>query len=250
MQIEYIAGLFGVALVAGAVDAVAGGGGLLTVPALMLTGLPMPQVLATNKGQSVFGSAAALVGFWRAGKIERPRVLPLFTCGASGALAGVALLGVLPPQWLRPIALALLVAAAVFVAWRPTAVGQPGPRGPQSALKPGLIALTIGAYDGFFGPGTGTFLIVALVMWLGDDLTSASAHAKVVNFASNLATVLWFAHLELVQWQLALPMALGQALGGALGARLAIRNGDKLVQRTLLVVVAALVVKLSVDLMG
>ncbi len=246
MDALHIAGLFGVALLAGGIDAVAGGGGLLTVPALMMTGLPMPQVLGTNKGQSVFGAGAALVGFWRAGRIERARVPALFGAAALGALGGAAAVGLVPRDWLRPIALALLVAAAAFVTFRPSL--QPGSsaiRHPQRRLI--AIALAIGAWDGFFGPGTGTFLIVALVGWLGDDLTRASAHAKVANFASNLATLCWFAADGAVRWELALPMAAGQALGGTIGARLTLRGGDALVRSAVLVVVVALVVKIAAN---
>lgn len=236
-------------MLAGGIDAVAGGGGLLTVPALMMTGLPMPQVLGTNKGQSVFGAGAALVGFWRAGRIEQARVPTLFVGAALGALGGAAAVGLVARELLRPIALALLVAAAAFVAFRPRLQPSPSPR-ERPLLRLAAIAVAIGAWDGFFGPGTGTFLIVALVGWLGDDLTRASAHAKIANFASNLATLCWFAADGAVRWDLALPMAAGQALGGTLGARMTLQVGDALVRRAVLLVVVALVVKIARDLLA
>lgn len=241
------AALAAVALVAGAVDAAAGGGGLLTVPALMWTGMPMAAVLGTNKGQSVFGSGAALVGFWRAGRIDVRRVWPLFGWGALGALGGAAAVGQVPREWLRPIALGLLIAAALFVALRPPIAGLRRAPVSRPKLAAALIAGGIGAYDGFFGPGTGTFLVISFALWLGDDLLGASAHAKAVNFASNLATLLWFAAHDSVQWRFALPMAGGQAIGGLLGARMTLRGGDVLVRRAVLAVVAALAVKLSWD---
>jgi uncharacterized membrane protein YfcA len=120
----------------------------------------------------------------------------------------------------------------------------------HAALATACIALAIGAYDGFFGPGTGTFLIVAFSSLLGDSLQRASGEAKVVNFASNLAAVVLFSVRGIVLWKIALPMAAAQALGGFLGAHLAVRRGDVLVRRVVLVVVLALVVKLGRDLVA
>jgi hypothetical protein len=114
----------------------------------------------------------------------------------------------------------------------------------------GAIALGIGAYDGFFGPGTGTFLIVAFAALLGDGLTEASAAAKVVNFASNLAAVAVFASRGVVLWRLALPMAGAQLVGGWVGAHLAIRRGDGLVRRVAVLVALALAAKLAWDMRG
>jgi uncharacterized membrane protein YfcA len=111
-----------------------------------------------------------------------------------------------------------------------------------------LIALVIGAYDGFFGPGTGTFLIVAFVLVLGDGLTRASGEAKVVNFASNLAALAIFASRGVILWQVSLPMAAAQFAGSSLGAHLAVRRGDIFVRRVVLLVVLALVVKVGRDL--
>ena len=113
-----------------------------------------------------------------------------------------------------------------------------------------LIALAIGAYDGFFGPGTGTFLIVAFALVLGDGLTRASGEAKVVNFASNLAALALFASRGVVVWQVALPMAAAQFAGSTLGAHLAVRRGDSFVRRVVLLVVLALVLKLGRDLLA
>ncbi len=244
-----IALLAGVALVAGTADAVAGGGGLLTLPALLLTGLTPHQALATNKGQSVFGSFAALARYARAGLVDGRRARITFPLGLAGSLAGAALVLAVPPRALRGLVLGLLVSAAVFVALR----RPPGPRAAslRPAVRPALaggIALAIGAYDGFFGPGTGTFLIVAFVALLGDGLTRASADAKVVNFASNLAAMALFASRGAVAWRLALPMAAAQLLGGWLGAHLAVRHGDVLVRRVAVAIALALAARLAWDL--
>jgi uncharacterized membrane protein YfcA len=237
------------AFAAGTVDAIAGGGGLITVPALLAAGLPPQLALGTNKGQSVFGSAAALLRFARAGLVDGRRARIAFPAGFAGSLAGAALLLLVHPDVLRPVVLALLVAVGAFVAVRrnPPKVAARVPARLVGAATAG-IALVIGAYDGFFGPGTGTFLIIAFASLLGDALARASAEAKVVNFASNLAAVLLFASRGVIAWQVALPMAAAQALGGTLGAHLTVRGGDVLVRRVVLLVVLALVLKLARDM--
>ena len=235
------------ALAAGLVDAIAGGGGLVTVPALLAAGLPPALALGTNKGQSVFGSGAALLRFSRAGLVDGRVARATFPAGLLGSLGGAALVLLVPPGALRPIVLALLVVVAVVLALRPAAPA-PGAARRRPAWVAAAIALAIGAYDGFFGPGTGTFLIFAFVVFLGARMQEASADAKVVNFASNLAALALFASRGLVVWPVALPMAAGQFAGGTIGAHLAVRGGDRVVRWVVLLVVAALVVKLGADL--
>ena len=243
-----IVGLFFVALIAGLVDAIAGGGGLLTVPALLATGMPTPMVFGTNKGSAVFGSGAALLRFWRARLIDSKRARVLFPLGVLGAGAGVLLLTALDPKILKPLVLILLVVAGFIVAFvRPPKV-QEGVPSRRAGLKAAILALVIGAYDGFFGPGTGTFLIIGFVVFLHLSLQEASANAKVVNFASNLAALAFLAWKGLVIWKVSIPMAAGQFLGGTLGAHLAVKGGDTLVRRVVLVVVLALVTKLGYEL--
>ncbi len=239
------------AFTAGTIDAIAGGGGLITVPALLAAGLPAHAVLGTNKGQSTWGSLSALVSYWRGGAIDRERVARSFIAGFVGSLGGAALVLVVPPATLRPVVLALLVAVAGALAFRPNLGERSGPplEASQAAMSSVLIAGTIGAYDGFFGPGTGTFLIMAYVAWMRDAMTRASANAKVVNFASNLAALSLFTYRGIVRWEVALPMALAQFLGGALGARLTLRSGPRLVRVVVFGVVVALVVKLASDLL-
>jgi len=250
--VAQIAILAAVSLAAGTVDAVAGGGGLLTVPALLWAGLPPHLALGTNKGQSVFGSFAALVRFTGGGLVDGRRARVTFPLGLAGALAGAALVLAMPPAVLRPVVIVLLALAALFAGLRPAppprAEGAPPRRGSLGIA--GAVALVVGAYDGFFGPGTGTFLIVAFVALLGDGLARASASAKVVNFASNLAALALFAARGVVVWRIALPMAAGQLLGGFLGAHLAIRRGDALVRLGVVLVALAAAVKLAWDMRG
>lgn len=236
------------AFVAGFIDAIAGGGGLITLPALIAAGLPPQFALGTNKGQSVWGSGAALLSFARAKLVRWKQAAVTFPLALCGAAVGVAVLSKVPREFLRPIILALLVAVAVFLAFKPR-FGQ-GHRGPvkDRPAAAALIAFTIAAYDGFFGPGTGTFLILAFVLFLGDSATEASADAKVVNFGSNLASCLLFAVEGHILWNVALPMAGAQLVGATLGAKTTARGGDVLVRRIVMLVVVATCAKLAWDL--
>jgi uncharacterized membrane protein YfcA len=239
--------LVAVATGAGFVDAIAGGGGLLTLPALINAGLAPLTALGTNKGQSVFGSGAATLRFWRAGALERRRSLISFGCGFAGSLTGAALVSQLDAGALKPVLIVLLIVAAALVLL-------PRPRGARPVGRPllaaALIAVAIGFYDGFFGPGTGTLLIVAFMWLLAETPAIASANAKVVNFASNLAAVTWFGSHHLIVWSVALSMAAGQFTGGFLGAHLVLTRGGGLVRAAAVVVALALVAKLAWQLAG
>ena len=238
------------ALAAGWIDAVAGGGGLVTLPALLAAGLPPELALGTNKGQSVFGSSTALVRYWRAGMVDRTRAPREFLLGLTGSFVGAALVIALDPAVLRPLVLVLLLAVAVFLTLRRSPRPRPPPPPGRAAVIAALLAFGIGAYDGFFGPGTGTFLIMGQVMFLGLSMAHASANAKVVNFASNLAAVLLFGLQGAVVWAYALPMAGAQLAGAWLGAHSTVRLGDALVRRVVLVVSVLLVLKVARDLLA
>jgi uncharacterized membrane protein YfcA len=231
---------------AGTVDAIAGGGGLITLPALLAAGLAPHDALGTNKGQSVWGSSAALVAFWRAGRVDRKQAVYAFPLGFVGSLGGAALVSMIDKNALRPIVIAMLIGAAVLLVVRKPVRDEDAPH--PAWWIAALLAFVIGAYDGFFGPGTGTFLIVGFVALCGRSLVHASADAKVVNFASNLAAVAVFASGGYIVWELALPMAVGQLAGGLIGAQLAMRGGERIVRGVVLVVSGALILKLVVEL--
>ena len=242
-----LAALVLAAFFAGAVDAIGGGGGLIMVPALLAVGLPPHLALGTNKGQSLFGSLAAAVRYARAGLVDWRAARVTFPLAFLGALAGAALVSVIRPEVLRPLVLGLLVLAAVLVTVaRPRAEARSAPA--RGAWVAGIAALAVGTYDGFFGPGAGTFYIAGFVGLLGLPLARASADAKVANFASNVGAAVLFASRGAIVWSIALPLAAGQLLGGFLGAHIAVRRGDRVIRAVVLLVVLALVIKVARDL--
>ena len=176
------------ALLAGTVDAIAGGGGLITLPALLTAGLPPHLALGTNKGQSMWGSCAALISFWRAGRVDKRQALFTFPLALVGSLVGAELVLLISKDALRPIVIAMLIGAAALLLIKKPSRDEDTPTR-RGAMIAGVLALVIGCYDGFFGPGTGTFLIVGFVALCGKSLVRATADAKVVNFGSNLAAV-------------------------------------------------------------
>jgi len=244
-----IAILCAAAAFAGFVDAIAGGGGLVTVPALM-TFVPSPHLaLGTNKGQALFGAISSAASFWRGKGVDRERIPLAFACGGAGAVLGALIQLKIRPEPLKPIALVMLVAAAALVLVRPLVLKKAHAhdvKAPNAKLA--AIALAIGCYDGFFGPGTGSLLIVAFVTIHGDGMTRASGNAKVVNLASNIASFVIFAIKGTILWSIAIPMAVANAAGAAMGARVAMKRGDTFVRTVVLAVVVALVVKLGVDI--
>jgi uncharacterized membrane protein YfcA len=231
---------------AGFVDSIAGGGGLLTLPALLAAGLTPHLALGTNKGQAIFGATASAVGYARRGVVDRKRAPAAFALGFAGSVLGALAQLAMRPAALRPVVIGLLVLSAVVVSWpRRAADRKPLAR---AAVWGAIAAAVLGAYDGFFGPGVGTMLIVAFVLIYGDSLTAASGNAKVVNLASNVAAFGLFAARGNIVWGIALPMAAANAAGAWVGARVAIRRGDRFIRVVVLAVVAALVVKLVSDL--
>jgi uncharacterized protein len=234
---------------AGLVDSIAGGGGLVTVPALLAAGLPPHTALATNKGQSIFGSLTSFSLFLRSGRIDRPRLGPTFVAAVVGSAIGAAFVLRLDQKLLAPIVIVLLVVASLSMLVRRRGGEQPLPwvsRAPRVAAA--AVALVLGAYDGFFGPGTGTFLVVSFAFFFGDDLVRASANAKVANFASNLAAFLTFFGSSAILWKLALPMGVAQVVGASVGTRLALTRGASLVRALTVLMALAIAGRLAFSL--
>ena len=238
------------ALVAGFIDAVAGGGGLVQLPALLVI-YPYAEpedLFGTNKVASMSGTVSALARYARAVRIPWGAVGPAAALAFAASFVGARLATWMPVAWMRPVVLVLL--AAVFLQTvagitRPRADAHPTP----SVATARTIALTMGGalglYDGFFGPGTGSFLLFGFVALLGMDFLTASASAKAVNVATNLAAILAFALGGHVRWEIAVPMAVCNVAGAQLGARLALARGAGFVRGAFVVVVGALLVRLG-----
>lgn len=247
MEIELLLLLFLAGLAAGFVDAIAGGGGLLTVPALLWAGLDPQTALGTNKMQSVFGTAMAVRRYSLAGlvgwKEVRPAVVATFVAAALGTgavtLVDNAVLARVVPWLLLGLAAYLLVSPRLGLG---TTKERLGPA--AFALAAGGI---LGFYDGFFGPGTGAFWTLACVALRGMELTRAIAYTKVANLTSNVASLLVFLHAGLVRFDLAGAMIAGQLLGGRLGAGMAIRHGAPFIRVVFVAVVLAMTAKLLWD---
>ncbi len=242
------------AFVGGIIDAIAGGGGLITLPALLAAGLDPRVALATNKGQAVFGSSTSLVSFARHGLVDRHRAVITFPLAVLGALAGARLVLMLSPSVLQPVVVVLLVFAALLSFLRRPSNGViASPRGkakgPMYLALTASVALCLGAYDGFFGPGVGTFLLLIYAYGFKDTLVEASGNAKVANFASNFASFSLFAYAGAIAWRIAVPMGIAQAAGSWLGARLAVRRGEKLVRITAVFISLALAARVATQMM-
>ena len=239
------------AFAAGFIDSVVGGGGLIQIPALFTT-LPreMPATLfGTNKFASVFGTANAA---WRyAARVQMPwrttlpAALAAFACSYLGAMA----VAWLPRDLLRPLILVLLIGAAIYTFMKKDFGAVHGPTRSGHAELGGAILLggVIGFYDGFFGPGTGSFLIFLFIRFFGFDFLHASAAAKVVNVATNLAALAYFAPNGHMLWQLAALMAVCNVAGSLAGTHLALKHGSGFVRQVFLFVVSGLILKFAWD---
>ncbi|MFH1018240.1 MAG: TSUP family transporter [Pseudomonadota bacterium] len=232
---------------AGFVDAIAGGGGLISLPAFLAIGLPPYAALGTNK---IVGLATAFASSNRyrfSGLLSWRRLSPLFAAAMALAWLGAFTATHIDPQILRPVILVLLVAAALLVAFRDRLGLKQVPERFRIPLTWVLFPL-IGFYDGFFGPGTGTFMMITFLFVAGLDLLRASAQSRVVNLASNVGALLWFIPHGDVRFQLALPAAIASFVGGILGASLAVRRGPSLIRPVFMGVTWALILKVAWDL--
>ncbi len=234
------------AAVAGFVDSIAGGGGIITLPALLAAGLPPHLALGTNKLQSSFGSLTATLRFRAAGALKIRDILPGLAATATGAALGAIAVGALDPTFLRILIPILLVCILVFMALRPRFGASAGSR--RIAPRPFWIGagLLLGFYDGFFGPGAGTFWVIALVGLAGLDMREATASTKAANFSSNVVSLGVFLAAGTVVAPLGLAMGLAQAGGAFVGSKLVMRKGAPFVRVMLMVMTAGMVVYLVV----
>lgn len=238
-------------LLAGFVDAIVGGGGLILLPALfaVFPTAPPATVLGINKGTSIWGTAVATWQYARQVEMPWHAVIPGALCALVGSWAGAWLVTRASPDVLRQLLPIALLAVFVYTLLRKDLgqTHQPRFHGKEEAFALGGIGLTIGFYDGFFGPGTGSFFVFVLVRWLGYDFMHASASAKLLNTASNLAALSLFAWSGHIWWSVVAVTAVANVVGSVLGARLAIKHGSGFVRVFFMIVVAALIVKTGVE---
>ncbi|MFC0358582.1 MULTISPECIES: sulfite exporter TauE/SafE family protein [Kytococcus] len=244
--------MFGAGLLAGWIDAVVGGGGLVQLPALLL-GLPQAapvQVLATNKVASIAGTSVSAVTYYRRVRPDLRTAVPLALLAFVGSMGGAKVASHLPKEAFTPVIMAALLLVGGYTLARKDLGQQARLRfdGHRHLVVAGLAGATIGFYDGALGPGTGSFLVFALVGLMGYDFLAASAKAKIANLATNLAALAVFVPMGAVVWQVGLVMAAGNVVGGYLGTRTAVARGGTFVRTVFIVVVGAFLVRLGWDL--
>lgn len=243
--------LFAAAFLAGFIDAVVGGGGLIQIPALfsLMPGIHPATLLGTNKLAGIWGTFAAAVSYSRRVELRWNAALPAAIVAFIFAFAGAYSVSMLSGDVVRKLLPFVLVAVALYT-FKKKNLGQanaPLYNRLKERVLASVVGGVIGFYDGFFGPGTGSFLVFSFVRIFGFDFLSASAAAKIVNVACNLAALCWFSTSGHVLWQVGLSMAFFNIAGSLLGSRLAIARGSEFVRKVFLIVVCLLIVKTGYD---
>lgn len=247
-----LAALVLAAFVAGWVDSVVGGGGLIQLPALVI-GLPAdastPEILGTNKLSSVAGTLVATLTYLRRVRVPIGMVLPLIVAAFAGSAAGSSVARFIPKELLTPIVLVAVVAVGAYTFFKPTMgrVHEERHSGWSRTWRSALIGAVIGFYDGILGPGTGSFFVIAIVAFLGFGFLQGTVAAKLANLTTNIASVLVFGIHGEVLWLLGGCMAVANLSGGFLGAKMALRHGNEFIRTVFLVVIAILAAKLAWD---
>ncbi len=236
--------LFFVALFAGFIDAMAGGGGLLTIPALLLANIPPVSALATNKLQACAGSFSASLTMIKKELIHPKMMKFALVMAFVGSAVGTVLVQLSPPDFLQKALPFVIGAVGVYTLFSPN-LGklETMPRISQKTYEK-TFAPFIGFYDGYFGPGTGTFFSLSQVVLRGRDLVQATARAKLLNFATNIASLIFFILGGQVVWVVGLVMMLGQIIGAYLGSHMVVKGGAKFIRPVIVVVCFCMVAKL------
>lgn len=240
------------AFFAGMVDAVVGGGGLIQIPVL-LSSFPqtaIPTLFGTNKVSSIAGTSASLWRYARAISIPWRIVLPATATALLGAWIGAALVAWISREAMRPLVVVMMLTVAIYTFMRKD-LGQTEEReaSPRDAWLGALFGLIIGIYDGFFGPGTGSFLIFGFVRLFGMNFVRASASAKVINVATNISAIGFFASHGPILWAVGLTMAVCNLAGAQVGTQLALKHGAGFIRKAFLGVVCILIAKQLIDLL-
>ena len=226
--------LFFVAFIASLIDSIAGGGGLLTTPSMLILGISPLNVLATNKFQSCFGTFTSTYNYYKNGLLTEKKKSMYFCLSFVGSSIGTLLVSRISNETLESVIPVLLIGAALFF------ITNKGPSEVKQNYKLlvvfNLLVFAIGFYDGFFGPGTGSFFVLSFIVVKGVNIMRATAVTKLLNFASNFAAFIIFAFQGYVIWLLGLIMAVAQIAGAYTGSKFAIKNGEKVVRPVLVIV--------------
>ena len=232
------------------IDSIVGGGGLISVPALMWTGLPPISVLATNKGAAIFSSITSFTTFLKSGKMDTWLIKRLFPLALLGSGAGVFTVRLIPPDILRPLVTIMLMLVLVYTLFKKDWGKESHYEGmsTRKLILAGIASFSLGFYDGFFGPGAGSFMLFSFLM-IGFDFIGAAAGARALNFASNLSAFALFAYLGLIEYSYALPMGLAMIVGAYCGARLALTRGTGFVRPLFIIMTTVLIGKQLLEML-
>lgn len=244
LPLDLVLMLVGAAFAAGFVDSIAGGGGLITVPALLLAGAPPVQALSTNKVQGTFGAATAALSYAASGRVDLRKQIPAAGISFLGGLAGALLVSKIPTEMIERVLPFVLIAIAGFFALRPGLDDTDRVQRISPMLFMAAFVPVIGFYDGLVGPGTGAFFMIGFVTLAGYGVLKATAHTKLLNFSSNIGGLAGFMLVSSPWWGIGIAMGIAQMAGARLGSRLAMRVGAKLIKPLLVTTSTLLALKL------
>ncbi len=244
LTFELLSILFSVGIVAGIIDTIAGGGGLLTIPTLLSVGMPPAAALATNKLQAVFGTATASIYFIRKKVVDIKKIWLLVVMAFVGSMLGGWAMLQIDASILKNVIPILLIVIGIYFIFSKNVGEVEKHKKITYTVFAFTIALFLGFYDGFFGPGVGSFFAIAFVYYLGYNLSKATAQAKVLNFATNAGALTFFIFFGEIFWVLGITMAMGQIIGALIGAKLVITKGQKLIRPLIIFISFAMSFKL------
>ncbi|KAE9536056.1 hypothetical protein A1D25_04040 [Ursidibacter arcticus] len=247
LTFDVLALLFTAALVAGTIDAIAGGGGLITIPALLAVGVPPAMALGTNKLQACGGSFSASLYFIRQKAVEIKQIRLLILLTFIGASLGAIFVQMLDVEQLKTILPFLVFIIGGYFLFSPSLGDEDRKQRISYPLFAFTAALGVGFYDGMFGPATGSFFTLAFVLLLGFNLTKGVAHAKILNFTSNFASLIFFILGGAILWKVGFVMLVGQFIGGNIGARMVVTKGKHIIRPLIVTMSFIMVCKMLWD---
>ncbi|MCR6590796.1 Putative membrane protein YfcA [Campylobacter insulaenigrae] len=245
LELSYYIILFFIATFAGCVDAIVGGGGLITIPALFACGIPAHLALATNKLQSTFGSFTAVLAYRKSMQIRRVILGILFT--ATGAIIGTYSVLLIDQELVKIIVLICLILIFIYTIFKPDLEHIHNKAKMNITSFQIIFGLLLGFYDGFLGPGTGSFWIFACVIFLGFNMKNASINTKILNFTSNVVALVVFLYSYEILWKVGILMGIGQVIGAFIGSRLVLKTQGTFIKKLFLIMVVLTIAKVAYD---